>query len=355
MKRYPDIPTPRIAIEPPVYFCPRARGKLKLDGDIRKEFWQEVPFTEDFVDISGHDFPTPRFRTRAKLCWDDENLYIAALLEGNEIWANLTERDCVIYLDNDFEIFLDPSATTHDYLELEMNARNTQWDLMLTRPYRDGGRSVSCWDIKGVRTAVHIEGKLNDPAADNRFWSAEIILPFRPLMETYSRELNPPELPRCYPPRHAPRAGEFWRMNFSRVHWTTDVINGKYVKRTGENGEPLPEDNWVWAPTGLIDIHCPEFWSFVFFTEDGKPLPVPENERRKLALRRLYYAEYAYLREHGRFTTDPAALDIVLPDFPVEIEITSRLFELSCAAEGGGLVCLRSDGYTYLTREVACP
>lgn len=352
---YPEIFTPRIALDPPVYFCPRAKGKPTLDGNIFKAFWQDVPFTEDFVDISGRDFPTPRFRSRAKLCWDEENLYIAALLEGNELWATLTERDCVIYLDNDFEVFLDPSSTTHNYLELEMNALNTQWDLMLTRPYRDGGRSVSCWDIKGVRTAVHVEGELNNPDADNRYWSAEIALPFRPLLETYSRRLNPPELPRCYQPCHAPQVGDFWRMNFSRVNWTVDVVNGKYQKRLGADGEPLPEDNWVWAPTGLIDIHCPEFWSFVFFTERGEKMPIPENEMRKLALRRLYYAQYEYLRAHGRFTADLSALDAPLPDFPVTCETTARLFELSCPAEGGGLVCLRSDGYTYLTREVACP
>ena len=76
--------TPRIALHPPAYFCPRAAGPLVMDGNIHKPFWENVPFTENFADISGHDFPTPRFCTRAKMCWDDENLYIAALLEGNE-------------------------------------------------------------------------------------------------------------------------------------------------------------------------------------------------------------------------------------------------------------------------------
>ena len=41
--------------------------------------------------------PLPRFVTRAKMLWDDENLYVAALLDGDEIWGHLTERDSVIY------------------------------------------------------------------------------------------------------------------------------------------------------------------------------------------------------------------------------------------------------------------
>ena len=54
------VPTPRIPIDPPVYFCPRAKGELVLDGNIDKPFWREVPYTESFCDISGKDYPSPR-------------------------------------------------------------------------------------------------------------------------------------------------------------------------------------------------------------------------------------------------------------------------------------------------------
>lgn len=346
MIQMPKIPTPGIPIHPPVYFCKRAKGELQLDGRLDKPFWQDVPFSTDFLDISGPDFPVPRFRTRMKMCWDDENLYIGGLLEGNEIWANITKRDSVMYYDNDFEVFLDPSSSGHNYMELEMNALNTQWDLMLTHPYRDGGRSITCWDIPGVETAVYIDGKVNDPSADNKFWSVEIKMPFKPLMETYSKELNPEDLERCYPCRTAPREGEFWRMNFSRVQWLVDVVDGKYQKRLDAKGKWLPEDNWVWADTGLIDIHCPEFWGFVFFTKDGEKQEIPEDEQKKLDLRVLYYAEYAYYEKNGCFTEDVSALECAKPAYPVRAEITSRTFLLSCAAqEPGKLVCLHSDGY----------
>lgn len=344
-----NVFTPRIDLNPPVYFIKRAKGSLDLNGNINKPFWNDIPFTEEFVDISGHDFPKPRFRTRAKLCWDDTNLYIGALLEGDEIWATIKQRDSVMYYDNDFEVFIDPSSSTHNYMELELNAYNTQWDLMLTHPYRDGGRSISCWDMKGVRTATHIEGSINDPNADNRFWSVEIVIPFKSLMETYSKEENPPELERCYPCRNAPRTGEFWRMNFSRVQWLVDVIDGKYIKRRGEDNKLLPEDNWVWAPTGLIDIHCPEFWSFVFFTENGESCEIPEDELRKLELRRIYYAEYSFFKEHGRFSESLSELGCKKLSYDILIETTSRLFELSCPSVAGGTVRLRSDGYTYVS------
>lgn len=136
-------------------------------------------------------------------------------------------------------------------------------------------------------------------------------------------------------------------MNFSRVQWLVDVVDGAYRKRTDETGKWLPEDNWVWAATGLIDIHMPEFWGFVFFTEDGKPMPIPADEQKKLDLRVLYYAQFAHYAKHGCFTTDLDRLECRKPAYPVTMEITSRTFLLSCQAENvEQLVCLHSDGLT---------
>lgn len=346
MKRFPKIITPGIDINPPIYYCRKARETLELDGNLEKQFWRDIPFSDSFLDISGPAFPTPRFRTRVKLCWDNENLYIGALLEGDEIWANITERDSVIYYDNDFEVFIDPCSSGHHYMELEMNALNTQWDLMLTRPYRDGGRSVSAWNIPGLETAVRIEGDLNNPCADNRFWSAEIKIPFAGLLEAYDLEENPPELERCYPCRRVPRPGEFWRMNFSRVQWRVSK-DGAYRKLTDENGRWLPEDNWVWAPTGMIDIHCPEFWGFVFFTSEDEKPSVPESELRKIGMRYVYYSEYAFCSKNGRFTDNIEELDCRDVGFPVKIETTGRTFLLtSFTSDMKTEVILTHDGYS---------
>ena len=87
--------------------------------------------------------PAPRFGTRVKMLWDDENLYIGAQLYGDEIWGNVTGRDEVIFQDNDFEIFIDPDSDTQQYYEFEMNVLNTVWDLFLPAAYRDGGNAVN--------------------------------------------------------------------------------------------------------------------------------------------------------------------------------------------------------------------
>ena len=202
------IPVPAVPFAPPVYTCHRAKKPFELDGNINKPFWEDAPYTDEFLDIEGSHMPLPRFVTRAKMLWDDENLYVAAVLDGDEIWGHQTERDSVIFLDNDFEIFVDPDSDTYHYYEFEMNVLNTVWDLFLSEPYRDGGSGLNGYDMHGLRTAVHVDGSINDPSAENKCWSVEVVIPFAALYE-YQKE------------RRAPKNGEFYRMNFSRVQWTT--------------------------------------------------------------------------------------------------------------------------------------
>ena len=70
---------------------------------------EELPWSEEFVDITGNESLRPRFRTRVKLGWDDDYLYVGAELEEPHVWGTIRERNAVIFEDNDFEMFLDPA------------------------------------------------------------------------------------------------------------------------------------------------------------------------------------------------------------------------------------------------------
>ncbi len=72
------IPIPAVDFHPPIYACRFNDKPFQLDGNLDKEFWRNIPFTDNFVDIEGSIRPVPRFRTRAKMAWDHENLYFGA-------------------------------------------------------------------------------------------------------------------------------------------------------------------------------------------------------------------------------------------------------------------------------------
>ena len=218
------------------YACRFTPTAPVIDGRLDDAVWQKAEWTSDFVDIEGDAKPRPRFRTRAKMLWDEHSLYIAAELEEPDVHATLTEHDSVIFHDDDFEVFIKPLPETASYYEFEMNALNTGWDLFLPKPYKLGGKADNSWDIQGLKTAVSVQGTLNHPGDVDRGWTLEIAYP----LDAFESRQHVP----------VPMNGTEWRINFSRVEWKAGQAR---------------EDNWVWSPQGLIDMHVPERWGYLDF------------------------------------------------------------------------------------------
>lgn len=240
--------TAGLIAQPKQYVCRRAPSPLSIDGRLDDTAWAKAAWTDYFGDIVGPDHPSPRFKTRVKMLWDDQFLYIGAELEEPDVWATLTAHDSVIFRDNDFEVFLNPSGDGLNYFEFEINALNTGWDLFLPKAYNKGGKADNSWEMPGYKSAVWIDGTLNDPRDKDRGWSVELALPWSAFVERSGKG--------------RPNAGDAWRMNFSRVEWQTRVVGGTYEKIKG-----LPEDNWVWSPQGVVNMHIPEKWGVVNFVK----------------------------------------------------------------------------------------
>jgi hypothetical protein len=250
------------------------------------------------------------------MLWDDVYLYVGAQLDEPHVWGTLTKRDVVIFQDNDFEVFIDPDGDNHDYYELEVNALNTVWDLLMKKPYRDGGLAVTQWDITGLKTAVHVNGTLNDPSDVDKGWSVEIAMPWSSLAE-FAHHPSPP------------REGDQWRMNLRRVEWTHEIIDGKYRKI-----QEMAEDNWVWSPQGVINMHAPEHWGYVQFTR-RKPgtavfVPDPAAHAREL-LCQIYDAQHAFHDSTKRWASTARELGLnIRPldirDYTPAIELTPEGF-----------------------------
>lgn len=282
---------------------------LVIDGQLTEPEWRAALSTASFVDIQGEAFPKPRFMTTAKMLWDEDYFYIGAELEETDLWSTLTERDSVIFKDNDFEVFIDPDGDTHHYYELEVNLLGTEWDLLLIKPYRDGGPAVNAFDTAGLLTAVSCDGTLNDPSDVDEGWSIEIAIPWSALSTIADRPLPPED-------------GDVWWVNFSRVQWQLDSVmdqsgRASYTKRTDVAGELLPEDNWVWSPQGVIAMHEPESWGLVMFAnelgsapEGHRPFVDPIDLLEREFLSRVYRAQRGFHRDHGVYSASLSELGV---------------------------------------------
>ena len=187
--------------------------------------------------------------------------------------AFITERDGPVYRDKDFELFI---AGRDAYWELEVNARNTLYDVFWI--WRDAlgpdkRYNPSDWDastrrimtLRGIgehvhprgerigfidadmpetRTAVSLEGTCNTDTDIDRGWTLEIIIPWKALEALRDNRALPP------------RPGDIWRMNLSR--FATRDRSGKLLPSLRPAGWPLTRH-------GIFDSHMPERFAVVRF------------------------------------------------------------------------------------------
>lgn len=262
------------------YTAFRTRGPMALDGRLDEESWRLAPRSPRFVDlITGkptiHD-------TRAAVLWDDENLYVGFWVEEPFVQAALTQRDALIWSENDVELFI---AGKDAYYEFEINALGTIYEAFFVweEAYESGGFAARpefardatgakpwngvgftthprgprlaffSWDMPGIRSAVSVDGTLNDNVDRDRGWTVEIAIPWQSLH--WLAKADGRALP--------PKDGDTWRMDFSRFNTYREA--------------PPAEDSggWAWSAHGVWDSHVPELFPYIHFStqqvgaEDG--------------------------------------------------------------------------------------
>ncbi len=156
--------------------------------------------------------------TQTAILWNDSHLYIAFVAEEPFVAATLKERDSIVFLENDLEVFVDGGDC---YYELEVNVADTIYDVFFVwknaytkgsrfdvpifdvhqqRAYTFGGdydrSGATFWkgthprgirwafanyDVPGLQTAVHIDFTLNDNTCIDKGWHLQIVIPWQSL------------------------------------------------------------------------------------------------------------------------------------------------------------------------------
>ena len=263
------------SFEKPNYTAYRVTQPMVIDGRLDEAAWKNATKSSAFRDILTGD---PTFHdTRVAVLWDDVNLYVGFWVEEPNVAATLKERDSPIYSNNDVEVFI---AAPDGYYEFEINAFNTLYEAMFfwEDAYERGGYSEMPefkrnrpraqsfngvgykqhprgkrmgffdWDFPGLRTAVHIDGTINDPSDQDKGWTVELAFPWQGLKVLAKAD------GRALPPNDS----DVWRMDFSRFN--------QY------KAPPPAKDSggWFWAPHGIWDSHIPECFPTIHFsTQSG--------------------------------------------------------------------------------------
>ncbi|HEV2392623.1 MAG TPA: carbohydrate-binding family 9-like protein [Verrucomicrobiae bacterium] len=255
----------------PHYTAYRVSQPIRIDGKLDEPCWQTAPRSTRFVDIltgapTLHD-------TRVSVLWDKNNLYVGFWLEEPNVQATFTKHNSPIYENNDAEVFI---AGRDSYYEFEINALNTVYEAFfmwedtyekdgfarepafrranpLVKPFNGVGYTNHprglrlgswAWTFPGRKTAVHIDGTLNNDKDKDRGWTVELAFPWEGMKWLAKAD------GRALPPQ--PR--DVWRIDFSRFN--------QY------KAPPPAQDSggWFWSPHGVWDSHIPECFPFIEFS-----------------------------------------------------------------------------------------
>jgi hypothetical protein len=242
-----------------------------IDGHLREKAWNVAPRSPRFTDIITGK-PT-LYDTRAAVLWDDTNLYVGYWVEEPNVKATLTEYGSHIYENNDVEVFI---AGRDAYYEFEINALNTIYEAFFIweSAYEKGGfaeaaefkrsnpkvvpfngvgftthprgKRIGSWAFRfpELKTAVHVDGTLNDDRDKDKGWTVELMFPWAGMK--WLAKADDRALP--------PRDGDVWRMDFSRFN---------------QYKAPAPAKDsggWFWSKHGSWDSHIPECFPYIHFS-----------------------------------------------------------------------------------------
>ncbi|MFP6762322.1 MAG: transglutaminase domain-containing protein, partial [Planctomycetaceae bacterium] len=253
------VPADRI----PRYTARRCQKPPTIDGALDDAAWKSASRTSPFVDlISGkkamHD-------TRSAIVWDDDNLYVAFWVTEPNVEAKYLNRDDPIYYDNDVEIFI---AGKDAYYEFEINPHGTVYEgfFIWEDAYERGGYSTDPqltrslpkvqpfngvgfknhprgkriaflgYDFPNFRSAVAINGSLNDKSDQDQGWTVELAFPWSEMKWLAKGD------DRSLPPAN----GDEWRIDLFRFN-------------TYKAPPPAVDSGgWALGKHGVWDSHIPE-------------------------------------------------------------------------------------------------
>jgi len=261
----------------PDYQAKKITESITIDGNIEKEIWKNARWSKRFVDMATGN--AGMYNIQSAILWNNTHLYIAFKVEEPFVEAHLTERDSIIFLENDLEVFIDGGDC---YCELEINALNTiyevffiwkdayqkdrkfdipMFDVHQAGTYTFGGdydrSGATFWkgthpksirwafakfDMANLQTAVQIDGTLNDNSDIDQGWSLEIAIAWESLRILANGRSIPPQ--------------------------NGDVRNmflGRFQKLMLSGKEVSPHPAMALNSHGVYDTHLPEKWSRTVF------------------------------------------------------------------------------------------
>jgi hypothetical protein len=192
---------------------------VMVDGFLNEPVWQSAQKLRLRENSEGVGVMDSTRETIVRIVYDETNLYIAFECKDTDIWGHYRNRDEHLWKEEAVEVFLDVDDTAETYIEIEVSPNNVLFDSFIVDTLDIDVAATAEYDLSGIRTAVRVDGTVNEHRDVDRRWLVEIAMPLAEMVTDFDAAM----LTRFR-----------WRINFYRI-----------------DRSPAGESSfYAWSPTG---------------------------------------------------------------------------------------------------------
>jgi hypothetical protein len=158
--------------KPVGYVVRRASGPITIDGKADEADWKNAALSPKFTDAEGS--PPTKQDTRARLLYDDKNLYVFVQAKDDDVYSQYKKNDSPMWKEDIIELFIDADRNRRGYVELQVNPNNAQFDAWFATTRAQ--KSDMAWTAN-MKSAVTVHGSLNTRGDKDSGWDVEIAIP----------------------------------------------------------------------------------------------------------------------------------------------------------------------------------
>jgi hypothetical protein len=151
---------------------PRAKGSIRIDGELEEDDWRSAVRTGAFVDAQGSE---ARPFSDARFLRGDRAIYVVLYAADDDIRAAVKEHDGPVWTDDAFLVTLGPDALDAPdapSFEIDISAAGVISD---ARRGAKGERDAA-WE-SGIEVAIDRDGTMNDASDEDEEWVVEARIP----------------------------------------------------------------------------------------------------------------------------------------------------------------------------------
>ena len=176
---------------------------VKIDGKLDDPVYNEAEKIWLVDNMTKEPLKETLYRTYAQMAYDDQNLYIGFYCGDLDVHSSFTRRDEYLWKEEAVEVFIETDDELLNYIEIEVSPGNVIYDSHIADPFNIELDKTTPFNLKQMKTAVHVEGSLENRKDQDHAWTVEIAIPIS--------ELAPGTGPADLPNRN-------WKINFYRLN-----------------------------------------------------------------------------------------------------------------------------------------